>query len=659
MLFFFGKYFGPSKMSVVFYRGDPRRYIKYKENGDHHFYVDCTETKIVNGVTKICSYIHKREDKHKDNIAKHSLHECKFITKSTRNVIDNYFEKLNDAVKNIYSEEGVRNHLALLLGQKNISVDTGASEEMYSFITYCIAYGVYISKAGMEPIDQAKAAYRPFKNTTLSKDLIAVSNDVHKKMIAEYCKADFISIALDEGTTSKIQNLDFTLENPTLPLKPYPVTTKVMTDITANGYVQKILDGLSEIKLYGIKIGTIICDGNRAQKKAFAFEWPESLRNLALSQYKWIKEVIYLPCLCHLVDNSYKYKVNHEPELKALVNGLRKNAKILYQNRSIIGSKCPQFVSTRWIYDYEILEYIKHHHVEEIISIDEDYEALYESIFIFKSLVLIFENPNTFFWRAFFYLERAVRAFEQLEEGGNKFAASFKESLLGYTLKSEYSGLWVLGYLFTKEGHDDFYERINKNNLYFDGDGLSFFQKRSKKGKNDPLTNAIDEIVKENDQNASEEEEEDIEEDQKENDETDDHEAIDTELEDGSSERFVSFIDSARKTLKDLLTKNFCYSTKTTDVLIRQFNDYITAEDPFHDYQTNDNIGFQWKLIKIDLKEYSPIATIALILCNSGVSEASSERIISAQRLICNARRRHCKKMTLDARLRIMRAGMK
>ena len=168
-------------MTIVFYKGDPRRYIKYKDNGDHHFYVDCTETQLINGVTKTCAYIHKREDKHKENISHHSLHECKFITKSTRNVIENYLDKSNDAVKTKYSEEGVRSHLALLLGQKNISVDTGASEEMYTFMTYCIAYGVFISKPGIDPMEQAKAAYRHFKNTTLSKELIAVSNDVHKK----------------------------------------------------------------------------------------------------------------------------------------------------------------------------------------------------------------------------------------------------------------------------------------------------------------------------------------------------------------------------------------------------------------------------------------------------------------------------------------------
>ena len=52
---------------------------------------------------------------------------------------------------------------------------------MYTFMTYCIAYGVFISKPGIDPMEQAKAAYRHFKNTTLSKELIAVSNDVHKK----------------------------------------------------------------------------------------------------------------------------------------------------------------------------------------------------------------------------------------------------------------------------------------------------------------------------------------------------------------------------------------------------------------------------------------------------------------------------------------------
>ena len=417
-------------MSIVFFRGDPRRYIRYKDKGDHHFYIDCTETKIVDGITKTCSYTHKREDKHKEKMTKGTMHECHFIIKATRNAIDKYLLPKGEDIKLLYSEDGIKSHLCLLIAQKNISIDIGASKEMYDFIIYCISYGIFIHKEGANPIELAQTSYHHFKSTTLSKELIAVSNDIHKKMLAEFKKADYVSVAIDEGSTAKVQNLDFNIENPLLPFKPYPVTTKVLTRADAEGYVQIILDGLSSINIYQIKIGTCICDGNLAQRKAFSFEWTGSLRKLAQPEYSWIKEIIYIPCLCHRVDNSYKYHVNHDAQLTVLLNEVRENSKVLAAHRKEIGAKCPQFVSTRWVYDYEILRFIKHHDTGDLINANPQFEPLYDILFIFKSLILIFENPNTYFWRAFFYIERAVRALEELQENQNPFAEGFCKSLL-------------------------------------------------------------------------------------------------------------------------------------------------------------------------------------------------------------------------------------
>ena len=246
--------------------------------------------------------------------------------------------------------------------------------------------------------------------------------------------------------------------------------------------------------------------------------------------------------------------------------------------------------------------------------------------------------------------------------------------------------------MFTREGHDDFFKRINRGNLYYDGEGLSFFQKRRESNKEDPLTTTINDIIEESEKEEEEENEYDgkNEEASTESQEDDsifnalvlatqgrvsipqenrgpsliDHVrdqgvSEEDEMKEISDANFISYIDSARKTLKRILHNNFSMSKVSADNVIKYFNTYLTTEDQFHDYQTDDFIGYQWKLIKIDFPNYGPIARLALILCNSGISEASCERTISTQRLICNARRRHSNKRTLDARLRIMRSGLR
>ena len=70
-----------------------------------------------------------------------------------------------------YTEEGVKQRLAMLIGRKNLSIDFGASEEMYDFIQYCISYGIFIGKSDRSIEDQAKDAYHHYEHTVLSQTL--------------------------------------------------------------------------------------------------------------------------------------------------------------------------------------------------------------------------------------------------------------------------------------------------------------------------------------------------------------------------------------------------------------------------------------------------------------------------------------------------------
>ena len=238
---------------------------------------------------------------------------------------------------------------------------------------------------------------------------------------------------------------------------------------------------------------------------------------------------------------------------------------------------------------------------------------LFDILFIFKSLIGIFENPNTLFHRAFFYLERAVVAFDQLSENGNPFAEGFKASLLNYTLKSEEGGIWVLGYILTRQGQNDFRERIKKCNLTYSGEGLSYFQKRKEKGYNDSINEEINELMedleqKENappdQQKGTEEENEPEEEDREdifralqiaafgrvvEEEESSEEEMNEIQVVD---ENFTSVLESAKNQLKTILINNEQYSLRSVDVMMRLFNEYLETDDPFKNEQTTDNVGF-------------------------------------------------------------------
>ena len=662
--------------TMIKYEGDERTYHRYKKNGDPHFYIDCTATQIDSeGRKRVCSYVGKREDRHKMQNNKGIRHTCKFIIKKSELTLHNFFQK-DDKKKpdDIYCEEGVKHRLALLAGKKNLSITVCSSDEMYDFIIYCISYGVYISDKDKPIEQQAKDAYHHFKSTVLSQTMVESARIIKKQMMEIFSKADYVSVAIDEGSVFGIKNVDFNIENPLLNYKPFPAQTITITDQTAVGYSGVIYDALSNIKLYNINIGTCICDGNLAQKKAFSFDWVGSIR----FKQEWLKSIIFVPCLCHRIDNAYKYHISHNAELKTIVDKVKDYPKVLNSQRQKNGAKCPSAVSTRWIYDYDILNFIRTHEkqTQAYVVLDENELNLFDILFIFKSLVTIFENPNTYFWRALYYLERGAKALDELSDNGNPYAKGFRDSLLKYTLKSEEGGLWILGYLLTRSGQKDFKERIARGSLEYDGEGLIFFEKRKSKESVDPMEQSIIDLVNDAAQqeaetqlNESHEEEEAVPEDETNEDlvnalhiaafgtEYEEHNEV--EEEEVNETEFVSSLDSAKKTLRRILLKNEIFSIISVDSMMKRFNQYLDMTDPFIDEQTDDGIGFSWSQIKLTNPAYKGIAKVALKLLNSGVSEASCERTLSSQKLIYNARRRHSNKLTLNARLTIMRAGTK
>ena len=109
-------------MSMIKYDGDNRTYIRYKKNGDPHYYVECTSTKIDgDGNKRICSYIGKREDRHKTNVSHGKLHKCVFIIKKQELTLHNFFEtEKTNKPENEFSEEGVKQRLAILAGKKKL-----------------------------------------------------------------------------------------------------------------------------------------------------------------------------------------------------------------------------------------------------------------------------------------------------------------------------------------------------------------------------------------------------------------------------------------------------------------------------------------------------------------------------------------------------------
>ena len=247
-------------------------------------------------------------------------------------------------------------------------------------------------------------------------------------------------------------------------MEPYPYCTLELRDQTANGYRPILDQGLGNLALHGITLGSVVADGNMAQKKCFDLSWSESLRHV--STHSSLRSVIFIPCLCHRVDNALKNHSKKCPNVHQLTEHLHQIAYQCREHKIAIGAICPSHVATRWVYDFDILEFIRRHDskIRAYIKIPKEFDLLYPIMSIFKQLIKIFESSRTFHFSAFIHLERACNALKELDlEHKNPYAEGFAESLTKYTLESKEAGIWVLSYILTRKGHDDFFMRIKGN----------------------------------------------------------------------------------------------------------------------------------------------------------------------------------------------------
>jgi hypothetical protein len=119
---------------------------------------------------------------------------------------------------------------------------------------------------------------------------------------------------------------------------------------------------LSCVQRRQIQIGTIVCDGASYQIKALNFEDSESIQARNPEVPLFVR-LIYIPCLCHRLNNAYDRLLRDSALLKAMIRALHDVARFCRKpkQRRALGAVCPEFIKTRWLYDDRLFEFILHH----------------------------------------------------------------------------------------------------------------------------------------------------------------------------------------------------------------------------------------------------------------------------------------------------------
>ena len=110
---------------------------------------------------------------------------------------------------------------------------------------------------------------------------------------------------------------------------------------------------------------TIIVDGHTGQGKALTKGNEESIYSLMPEKnasehtkrcFDVLHHIIKVPCLCHIVSNSYKASVSANETIFNLITKFRDSANFI-KNSKEIDFSCPTFIPTRWLYDFDIINF--------------------------------------------------------------------------------------------------------------------------------------------------------------------------------------------------------------------------------------------------------------------------------------------------------------
>lgn len=243
------------------------KYLKY----DMKYWVKCCEV-LPNeqGVLCYCDMKEKREDRYKTWLTNH-IHVCHPGEPINQRTIDEMINKKNEHPIPKFSQEAIYEQMAIFTGKYNLSLDVLCSSDFYNLAINLISLGLINSKsAKYDPLEEAKSLLRPIKRDKLRYILVNTAFKKHRQIMMNFKKQKYVCLALDEGKTEGYHNLHFVLECPNSDLVSYPCDTIRMNGGKAIHYVEAIMAGFQSIIINDIPIGSVVCDGNLAQKKLLA-----------------------------------------------------------------------------------------------------------------------------------------------------------------------------------------------------------------------------------------------------------------------------------------------------------------------------------------------------------------------------------------------------
>ena len=301
---------------------------------DMRVYYQCSHIAVVRGEHRQCQF-KIRQDRFKDEHADHGHILEKLEFQSTEEAcLDSFRKRISQTT-------------GLIASQMNWSLHCLESNEFAQFYTTTLELGHEIGQSGIAITPSFIRSTLQYY--TMRKSMVDEANELHHDRLAKLKSFIFISLSVDRGTVAGRSFYDVFACNAGACCSP--ILLKSFESVTKHEYVTRdcLAQSIDSCITVGLIPVSIVADNEVGQQSAIKkIRNDDQFRKLGLFSFS---------CAAHTLCLVYNDAMKSSHVLSRDTSILHKTSKIINES-GITKSKCPRNIPTRWLYDFEICEYI-------------------------------------------------------------------------------------------------------------------------------------------------------------------------------------------------------------------------------------------------------------------------------------------------------------
>jgi hypothetical protein len=623
------------------FSGDDRQYVLITKSDQYHKYVKCLATRETEAGVEHCVF-EKRQDHFSKDHKEGKSHPCVF--QRPRPDIRQMLTHPTDATSPLLEA------LVQFVAHNNISLEAGSSKELRALMEACFRAGfaACLADPKSDPDEKWRRMCPPINSTALRRRIVSSAGCIRKIRYDGYAKVPFCALTMDGGQI-RTTKLFFTNIIAPPPHKERGACTNSIEIVGAMNHEtlsETVVKNINELQVKGINISAITCDGASYQVTALNFEDPDSIQRKNF-ETEHLRKLLFVPCLCHRLNNAYRSLFRTSDLFKATITSLRDLGVVCRKpaNCITLGAFCPTFIQTRWIYDQRILDFILKHEekITEFADIPWRYEfhQFQELIDRFFAIVTTLEGQHVPLALAYPSISAVISRFQEIGSTHDDAIVAdvyrlAAEKIRTCSLESTH-GLFHLAYVLTPDGRKkaraQLLANVESGEYGAEGDhqvDLEFFDVPIDLEREDEDIASLEEndlsekgFLNVDDVPAPQGDEE--------TPETIDPDVVQVTADNSS---WDSLPQQARSGLKRIATQ-FDMSPEEVSQLMSAFDNYLEVSERVLELTVREGGGeYVWMSTVGQNRRYAPLANIALRLEPASCSEAPSERSIGECRRI-------------------------